>query len=58
MKALHIFSWTLAGVLMLLTPIAGLATAWGRLDPIGGITLTVGALALCVVCVALADATR
>lgn len=58
MRALHIFSWTLAGILMLITPITGLATAWGGLDPVAGIAATVGALALCIVCVALADATR
>ena len=58
MKALHVTAWTLAGVLMLLAPIAALATAWGGLDPVGGITLTVGALALCIACVALADSTR
>lgn len=58
MRALHIFAWTLATVLMLLTPVAGLATAWAVLDPVGGITLTVGALALCIACVALADASR
>ena len=58
MRALHVTAWTLAGILVLLTPIAGLATAWGGLDPVVGISATVGALALCIVCVALADATR
>ena len=57
MKALHIFSWTLAGVLMLLATVAALATVLGRLELWTGFALSVVAYFLCAMCAQLADAT-
>ena len=57
MKALHIFSWTLAGVLMLAATAAALATVLGRLDLWPGFALSVVAYFLCAMCAQLADVT-
>ena len=57
MKALHIFSWTLAGVLMLAATAAALATVLGRLDLWTGFALSVTAYFLCAMCAQLADVT-
>ena len=57
MRALHIFSWTLAGVLMLAATAAALATVLGRLDLWSGFALSVTAYFLCAMCAQLADVT-
>ena len=57
MRALHIFSWTLAGVLMLLATVAALATVLGRLDLWSGFALSVVAFFMCAMCAQLADVT-
>ena len=57
MKALHIFSWTLAGVLMLAATAAALATILGRLELWTGFALSVVAFFLCAMCAQLADVT-
>lgn len=57
MKALHIFSWTLAGVLMLAATAAAVAAILGRLELWSGFALAVTAYFLCAMCAQLADVT-
>lgn len=57
MKALHIFSWTLAGVLMLAATAAALATVLGRIELWTGFAMSVAAYFLCAMCAQLADVT-
>ena len=57
MRAIHVLSWTLAGVLMLAATAAAIATVLGRLDLWSGFALAVTAYFLCAMCAQMADVT-